>query len=89
MRKATPTTTNLLFFTPISSGSIYTLSLFLIPRFKSIRNVSNIIIVFPDFPFICFNIRSELENEYLLFYINFKMINKTLRESLWKLITNY
>ncbi len=89
MRKATPTTTNLLFFTPISAGSIYTLSLFLIPRFKSLRNVSNIIIVFPDFPFICFNIRSELKNEYLLFYINFKMINKTLRGFLWKLISSY
>jgi len=89
MRKATPTTTNLLFFTPISAGPIYTLSLFLIPRFKSLGTVSNIIIVFLDSPFICFNIRSELENEYLLFYINFKMINKTLREFLWKLITNY
>ncbi len=89
MRKATPTTTNLLFFTPISAGSIYTLSLLFIPRFKSLRNVSNITIELPDFPSICFNIRSELENEYLLFYINFKMINKTLRGPLWKLITNY
>jgi hypothetical protein len=88
MRKTTPVIT-LLFFTSISAGPNYTLFLLLISRFESVRNVSNIIIVFPDFPFICFNIRSELENEYLLFYINFKMINKTLRESLWKLITNY
>ncbi len=89
MKKATPTVNSLLFFTPISAEPIYTLSLFLIPRFKSLGTVSNIIIELPDFPSICFNIRSELKNGYLLFYMNFKMINKTLKESLWKLITNY
>ncbi len=89
MRKATSTITALLFFSPISAVSDYTLSLFFIPRFKSLRNVSNITIELPDFPFIYFNIQSELNNEYLLFYINFKTINKNLKESLWILISSY
>ncbi len=88
MRKTAPTIT-ILFFISISAEPNYTLPLFLLPRFKSLLNVSNIIIELPDFPSICFNIRSELKNGYLLFYMNFKMINKTLKESLWKLITNY
>jgi hypothetical protein len=89
MRKITQTITILLFFTPISAGVYYTLSLFLTIRFKSLRNVSNIAIVLPDFPSICFNIHSELINEYLLFHINFKTINKTLKELSWKLISSY
>jgi predicted CDP-diglyceride synthetase/phosphatidate cytidylyltransferase len=89
MRNTTHTITVLLFFIPISAGSNYTLSLFLIQRFKSLRNVSNITIELPDFPSICFNIHSELKDEYLLFHINFKTINKTLKEFSWKLITSY
>ncbi len=50
MRKTTQSITILLFYTPISAGSNYTLSLFLIPRFKSLRNGSNIFIGFPDLP---------------------------------------
>ena len=88
MRKTAPIII-FLFFTPISAGPYYTLSLFLIPRFKSLRNVSNITIELPDFPSICFNIHSELKNEYLLFHINFKTINKTLKEFSWTLISSY
>jgi hypothetical protein len=64
MRKTTHVIT-LLFFTSISAGPNYTLFLLLISRFESVRNVSNIIIVFPDFPFIYFNNHSGLKNEYL------------------------
>ncbi len=89
MRKTTQTITILLFFTPISAGTNYTLFSSLISRFKSLRNVSNITIVLPDFPSICFNIHSELKREYLLFHINFKTINKALKEFSWKLISSY
>ncbi len=42
MRKITQTITIVLFFTPIAAGSNYTLSLFFIPRFKSLRNISKL-----------------------------------------------
>lgn len=45
MRKTSHTITILLFFTSISAESYYTLSLFLISRFKSLRNVFVVLII--------------------------------------------
>ena len=70
MRKDTLYITIILSFTPISAEPIYTFSLFLIPRFRSLWNVSNIIIEFPDFPFICFDMMENKDGKAFIIESN-------------------
>ena len=75
MRNTTQTITIHLFFTSISAEPNYTLSLFLITRFKSLRSVSNVTTEFPDFSFITSalplrNLCNKTESYFILLTLN-------------------